>query len=97
MRYPGEITRAEYAAHEGVNWSTLANMRKSPLHYKHGLEHARKETAALRKGRALHTLLFEPETYASTYAVYRDSKTTGGDPAEWPAQLRVRQIPEAAA
>ena len=86
MRYPGEISREDYAAHEGVNWSTLANMRKSPLHYKHGLEHARKETAALRKGRALHTLLFEPETYASTYAVYRDSKTTGeGARKKWQA------------
>lgn len=86
MRYPGEIDRAQYAEHEGANWSTLANMRKSPLHYKHGLETARKETTALRKGRALHTLIFEPETYDATYAVYRDSKTTGeGARKKWQA------------
>lgn len=84
MRYPGEISREDYAAHEGVNWSTLANMRKSPLHYKHGLEHARKETSAMRKGSALHTLVFEPETYAERFTVYRESKNNGeGSKRKW--------------
>lgn len=77
MTYPGEIARADYDAHPGVRWSRLTNMRKSPLHYKHGLSMDRPETPALRTGLALHALVFEPETYDSTFVVYRESKTKG--------------------
>ena len=77
MRLPGEIDRAEYDAHPGVRWSMLSHMRKSPAHYQHALAHDRKETSALRTGSALHTLVFEPETFGDRFTTYLPSKTKG--------------------
>lgn len=77
MRYPGEIPREEYEAHPGMRWSKLKNMRKSPLHFLHGLDVESEETTSLRTGSALHTLVFEPELYESRFAVYRQSKNKG--------------------
>lgn len=86
MTYPGEIARSDYDAHPGVRWSRLTNLRKSPLHYQHGLMTERPETSALRTGLALHTLVFEPETYDSTFVVYRESKSKGaGAKLAWEA------------
>lgn len=86
MRYPGEIAREQYDDHPGVRWSRLSNMRRSPLHYLHGLKNHRPETTALRTGSALHTLVFEPETYEDRFTVYRESKTKGtGAKTNWEA------------
>lgn len=86
MRFPGEIARTEYDAHPGERWSHLSHVRKSPLHYQHAKENVRKETTALRTGSALHTLVFEPETYEARFVVYRESKNKGeGSKAKWAA------------
>ena len=86
MRLPGEITREDYDAHPGVRWSMLRHMRKSPLHYKHALDAQSKSTTALRTGSALHTLLFEPETYEERFTAYRASKSKGeGARKNWEA------------
>ena len=39
-----------YAAVPAVNWSSLKELRKSALHYKHALEDSKKETPALLLG-----------------------------------------------
>ena len=86
MRFPGEIARTEYDAHPGERWSHLSHMGKSPLHYQHAKENGRAETTALRTGSALHTLVFEPETYDDRFVVYRESKTKGkGSKKSWAA------------
>ena len=77
VKLPGEIVRADYDQHHGVRWSLLSHMRKSPAHYRHAVEHARKDTSALRTGSALHTLVFEPETFGDRFTTYAPSKTKG--------------------
>lgn len=77
MRLTGEIPREQYDAHPGVRWSNLSHMRKSPAHYLHALTNKRKDTSALNTGSALHTLVFEPETYAERFTTYAASKSKG--------------------
>ena len=60
----------QYTQMAGVRWSHLKNMRKSPRHYKWHLENERPDSAAFRKGRALHTLLLEPEKFAVEYVLW---------------------------
>ena len=43
------MTEKEYRAAEGVNKSTLWNLRRSPAHYKYFLDHPQEDTAAFRK------------------------------------------------
>lgn len=52
-------------------------MRKSPAHYQYALTHPRPATSALNTGSALHTLVFEPETYAERFTTYTASKSKG--------------------
>ena len=57
------MTEQEYRAAEGVNKSTLWNLRKSPAHYKYFLENEREDTAAYRFGRAVHAAILTPAAY----------------------------------
>ncbi len=77
MRLTGETAREQYDAHPGVRWSNLSHLRKSPAHYLHTLTNKRKDTSALNTGSALHTLVFEPETYAERFTTYTASKSKG--------------------
>ena len=43
------MTEKEYRSAEGVNKSTLWNLRRSPAHYKYFLDHPQEDTAAFRK------------------------------------------------
>jgi exodeoxyribonuclease VIII len=61
----------EYAKVEAVNWSTLKELRRSPLHYRHRLEVQRKDTARLALGRAAHTAVFEPDRFLLEYACFK--------------------------
>ena len=60
-----------YRAIDAVNWSSLKNMSKSPLHYKHGLTHDRPDTPAMALGRAVHKAVLEPRDFPLTYTVWR--------------------------
>ena len=75
--YNGELPRHEYDAAEGERWSRLKNMRKSPLHYLHGLKHAGPTTDAFRMGGAIHCALLEPELFADRYVTYTADKCRG--------------------
>lgn len=67
----------EYTGIDAVNWSTLKEMRRSPLHYKYNMDLPRKETATLRAGRASHTAVFEPDRFMLDYAVYKGKTRRG--------------------
>jgi hypothetical protein len=68
---------ADYLGIDAVNWSTLKELRKSPLHYKHRLGSPRADKANLRAGRAAHTAVFEPDRFLVDYALF-DHENKGG-------------------
>lgn len=54
----------------GVNKSTLWEMRKSPLHYWHLMHDTpRRDTAAMKFGRAVHCALLTPDQFDDEYVV----------------------------
>lgn len=65
-----------------INWSTLKEIRRSPLHYLHALNNRRQDTPRLGLGRAFHTALLEPERFAIDYAVFPGPRRAG---KEWVA------------
>lgn len=67
-------TFAEYQAIDAVNWSSLKHLRISPKHYQHALANQRKDTAAFKLGRAVHTAVFEPDRLLRDYVIWE-----GGD------------------
>jgi len=73
------MTFADYQQIKAVNWSTLREMRRSPLHYRHRLAHAIPDAPRLALGRAIHTAVLEPELFASGYAVYTGGRRAGKD------------------
>ena len=83
MREPVSMSRAEYDRLPGVNWSTLKHMGRSPAQYQHAVTSpAQRDTDALKRGRATHHAVFEPELFRSTYVVW-DGGTRRGK--EWDA------------
>ncbi len=78
------MTEQEYRAAAGVNKSTLWNMKKTPAHYKYYIDHPPEETASMRLGRAVHSLILTPEQYSSDFAVLPegiDRRTKAGKEA----------------
>jgi hypothetical protein len=71
------IAFTDYLAIDAVNWTTLKEMRRSPLHYKHRLAHARPDTSPLRAGRSAHTAVFEPDRFMLDYAVFKGKTRRG--------------------
>lgn len=82
---------SDYAAIEAVNWSTLKHMLESPLHYRHALQSRRADTPALARGRLSHLLLFEPDSFGETYAVW-DGDRRGADYRAFVAANADREI-----
>jgi exodeoxyribonuclease VIII len=64
------LTFADYCAVKAVNWSTLKHMDRSPLHYLHARENNVPETDPMRLGRAVHTLVLEPDLFDVQYTVW---------------------------
>ena len=60
----------QYQAIHAINWSTLKNMRVSPRHYLHGKEHQIGDGRPLRLGRALHTMILEPDEACARHPVW---------------------------
>ena len=69
----------EYAALPGVNFSTLKDMRRSPLHYHHRLTTPRDDTPRMGMGRAVHTAVLEPDRFMLEYAVWSGPRRAGKD------------------
>ena len=66
------MTEQEYRQAEGVNKSTLWNLRKSPAHYKYFLENQREDTAAFAFGRAVHAAILTPSAFKKDFVVIPD-------------------------
>lgn len=65
------MTRDEYNALEGVNWSNLKHAEKSPKHYRHEADSGDKEpTDAMLMGLAVHCAVLEPDEFARRYVVW---------------------------
>lgn len=60
----------DYCALDGVNWSRLKHLRRSPLHYRHVLDQGSEDTTSRLVGRALHASALQPDVYAAEYVVY---------------------------
>jgi exodeoxyribonuclease VIII len=71
---------SEYLQVEGVNWSSLKHMAKSPKHYQFEKVPPPSETRAMVKGRAGHTAILEPSQYPTEYVVFPGSRRAG---KEW--------------
>lgn len=63
------MTEQEYRQAEGVNKSTLWNLRKSPAHYKYFLENQHEDTAAFAFGRAVHAAILTPSAFKKDFVV----------------------------
>lgn len=63
------IPFADYQRIAACHWSSIKEMKKSPLHYKHALENERKDTATLIKGRAAHTATLDPDNFLRHYVL----------------------------
>ncbi|MEE9395217.1 MAG: PD-(D/E)XK nuclease-like domain-containing protein [Planctomycetota bacterium] len=70
----------DYAKIDAVNMSTLLELLLSPKHYRYRLHRPRKETEAMRVGRAGHTAVLEPMQFMREYVLqpeeFPDSKGT---------------------
>lgn len=70
-----QMTWDEYKDFPAMNGSVLVEGRKSLLHLKHAWSHGRKDTDAMRFGRLLHCLLFEPEEVAARYRTWEERRS----------------------
>lgn len=64
----------DYAQVEACNKSSLAEILRSPWHYKYALENERVAKPSQVKGRLAHTLILEPELFSALYYVSPDQK-----------------------
>lgn len=73
-----------YEEHEGIRRSDLWHIRKSPLHFKHHMEHPDAKTDALRFGAAVHAFILEPETFDEHYLIAPEvNRRTKAGREEW--------------
>jgi hypothetical protein len=70
------MPRAEYDAIRALNISRLKEVKRSPLHFRHLLDHP-KVTEPLVLGTATHVAVLEPERYLADFAVW-DRRTEAG-------------------
>lgn len=70
------VPEAEYRALAGVNVSSLKEMRRSPLHYRHRLLNP-KDSAPLTFGSATHVAILEPERFDRDHAVWGERTDSG--------------------
>ena len=70
------VSYEQYRALPGVNVSSLKELRRSPLHYRHRLSHPQ-TSDALTLGTAAHVATLEPHRYPEAIAVW-DRKTETG-------------------
>jgi hypothetical protein len=71
------MTFADYLDIDAVNWHSLRDLERSPLHYQHALVAEKKDKASWRKGRAAHTAILEPDRFPIDYAVFDGKRRAG--------------------
>jgi len=65
-----------YRAIDATNFSSLKELARSPLHYRHRLDNPR-TSLPMALGKAAHTAVLEPHRFAAEYALW-DERTEGG-------------------
>ena len=86
------IPFAEYQRIASVNWSSLKDLRKSPLHYKWALEHPLEDTDTFMVGRAVHLAVLEPERYEDEVVIWDGGARKGGAWKDFKAEHEGRII-----
>jgi hypothetical protein len=71
------MPRAEYDAIDAVRFSTLKEMRRSPLHYRYREQNPLEDTPRLMLGRACHTAVLEIERFLLDYALFEGERRAG--------------------
>lgn len=82
------ITRTNYWDHPAVSQSKLKDLDPPALYFARHIAKTvpGKDTAAMRKGRALHAALLEPESFDARFPVFEGKLQTAASKAEY-AQL----------
>jgi exodeoxyribonuclease VIII len=71
-----------YCALPGVNVSSLKEMHRSPLHYRHAKLNPRAPSKAMALGTAAHCATLEPDRFAAEFAAWTGGRRAG---KEWDA------------
>lgn len=92
-----QLTREQYDALEGVNFSTLKHLKRSPAHYhaellKTKLQKDDEDTDARRLGRVTHVAMIEPERFASMVAVWDGGRRAGKEWETFKAQHKGKEL-----
>lgn len=66
---PPGAPQSEYRPIPAMSASGLKKFRRSPLHYRHEIDHPKPPTPALKLGRATHTAILEPDRYEQLWTV----------------------------
>lgn len=74
---PQRMSRAVYDAIDAVHYSTLKEMRRSPLHYQHRDQTPMTPTSAMVMGSAVHTAVLEPDRFPLEYVVFDGPRRAG--------------------
>lgn len=79
-----DVPFSEYLGWDCVNASLLKAIRRSPAHAKHAKDNGRDDTDALRVGRAIHSVILEPDKFHKEFACAPecDRRTSVGK-AKW--------------
>lgn len=77
MTIQSRVPFADYTKIHAVNISSLKDLRRSALHYRHRLVRPR-TTAPMTLGTAAHVATLEPERFEAQFAVW-DSRTESGN------------------
>lgn len=64
----------EYRRLPGISVSTLKAMRRSPLHYRHAIDHPSQPSASMTLGTATHAAILEPSLFEATYEVWNGTR-----------------------
>lgn len=71
-----------YRAAAGVNVSSLKELARSPLHYRHAKDNPKPTTSAMSLGTAAHCATLEPERFAAEFVTWTGGRRAG---KEWDA------------
>lgn len=85
------MSRDEYDLLERLNFSKLKHIGRSPAHFKSNAEGEGEDTDALKRGRATHLALYEPERFEREVVVYRDRRNSNAwrdfEAANWGREI----------
>lgn len=91
-RIVANVPFGNYRAAAGVNVSSLKELNRSPLHFKHARENPRPTSAAMSLGTAAHCATLEPERFEDLFAVWTGGIRRGKEWDTFKADAEVRGV-----